>query len=66
MGLAPSDVLAWSSLTGRVILPVEYELLCSMDAAYLSRMFEHREEQRAKYQVDQNKPKQPTGRKAQK
>lgn len=61
MGLAPSDVLAWCTLSGVHMLPSEYEILTRMDAAYLTKMYEHREAQRAKYQADQ-KPK-PTERK---
>lgn len=51
MGLAPSDVLAWSTLSGTAISPIEYEIITHMDVAYVRAVNQFREEQRAKYEA---------------
>lgn len=63
LGLAPSDILAWSQLTGNHITPLEFTLLTAMDAEYLNGIYEHRESMRAKYQTDNKIPSKSAPRK---
>lgn len=51
LSLSPSDILAWSQLTGVNISPWEFRSLIAMDVEYMDGVRRHQDEQRAKYKT---------------
>lgn len=59
--IAPSEFSAWCNLTDTVVYPVEYAILCAVDAAFCSAMnselrdYQERENERRKDEIEKSK-----------